>query len=176
MVLEELESRFTNYLRRKFNSILLVVSSWTMLRFLPAFSELHQHRNESESSKKEKHGPRICFPITTDDTSTWSSNFVFFFFLLPRARELKGLSLFKHSPALSGVHLLFLPSILLFCGINSRLLLKGHLNKRFLFNWKYKAGLGFLNLDMNHDMNIYLSICLSIHTFVAYFSFSSTSI
>lgn len=71
-----------------------------------------------------------------------------FFFLFPR--ELKGLSFLKHSPALPGMRLLFLPSILLFCGINSRALLKGRLNIGFLFNWKYKAALSFLSLNVNH--------------------------
>lgn len=60
------------------------------------------------------------------------------FFLFPRARELKALPFLKHSLALPGVHLLFLPLILLFCGINSRLLLKGRLNTGFLFTWSIK--------------------------------------
>lgn len=137
MVWEELESRYTNYGKK------------TIPPVNPAFSE---RIGTKINLKVQQSLPRHCGWYISLELLLLP-----FFLLFPRAREFKGLSFLKHSPALPGVHLLFLQSILLFCGINSRSLLKGHLNIGFRLNWKYKACLGFLSLNLKL---LYLSIYL----------------
>lgn len=113
-VWEELESQYTDYTDSPEGRS----ARWSrslfphgLLHFFTAFSELIV---SAEISLKVRQS------LPNRYGWAWSSCFFLFIFLFPRARDLKGLPFLKHSTALPGVRLLFLPSILLFCRINSR--------------------------------------------------------